>query len=84
MSAASPPDAPVRFERTIPATLATVQFTHILDYMVIMPLGFAVATLACSLRGSPPEPAAGWPARWWWRWSATSSRPSAGAGAWRS
>ena len=55
MSAASPPDAPVRFERTIPATLATVQFTRILDYMVIMPLGFAVATLACAI--APTHPA---------------------------
>jgi predicted MFS family arabinose efflux permease len=55
MSAASQPDAPVRFERTIPATLATVQFTRILDYMVIMPLGFAVATLACAL--APTHPA---------------------------
>jgi predicted MFS family arabinose efflux permease len=55
MSAASPPAAPVRSERTILVTLAAVQFTHILDYMIIMPLGFAVATLACAL--APTHPA---------------------------
>ena len=37
---ASPATAPVsRSERTILLTLAAVQFTHILDYMIMMPLG---------------------------------------------
>ncbi len=39
MSAAHSPSAPVLSERTILITLAAVQFTHILDYMIIMPLG---------------------------------------------
>ncbi len=42
MSAVSAPAAapsPIRSERTILVTLAAVQFTHILDYMIMMPLG---------------------------------------------
>lgn len=38
-SAASAKPAPIRSERTILLTLAAVQFTHILDYMIMMPLG---------------------------------------------
>lgn len=33
------PASPARSERTILLTLAAVQFTHILDFMIIMPLG---------------------------------------------
>jgi hypothetical protein len=33
---------PARSERTILLTLAAVQFTHILDYMIMMPLGMLV------------------------------------------
>ncbi len=39
MTAAMTPTAPARSERTILITLAAVQFTHILDYMIMMPLG---------------------------------------------
>lgn len=41
MSEPSVPNSaePARSERTILATLAAVQFTHILDYMIMMPLG---------------------------------------------
>lgn len=35
----SPSPGPARSERTILLTLAAVQFTHVLDFMIIMPLG---------------------------------------------
>ncbi len=39
LSASDPPGAPARSEIAILLTLATVQFTHVVDFMIMMPLG---------------------------------------------